>query len=140
MLGNVAGQYTNSGCMVFHYGEATFENCTFSSNRNHGFKNDGKGGAITSVHCELRISTSIFDNNEAYYGKDIFLNNDLLTYLSIFKHSTTLKSNDKNFKQKVFEDNIFWTADPQDVIISETLYASGTIFLYFQSEYRTHYA
>ena len=129
---NVAGQYTNSGCMVFHYGEATFENCTFSNNRNPGFKNEGKGGAITSVHCELRISTSIFDNNEAYYGKDVFLNNDLLTYISTFKHSTILKSNDKNFKQKVFEDNIFWSAYPQDVMISETLYASSTIFLYFQ--------
>ena len=129
---NVAGKSSNGGCLVFYYGEATFENCTFSKNRNPGFKNEGKGGAITSVQCELRISTSLFDNNEAYLGKDIFLNNDLLTYISTFNHSLSLKSNDKNFKQKAYEDNIFWTAYPQDVMISETLYASGTIFLYFQ--------
>ena len=129
---NVAGQYTYSGCMVFHYGEATFKNCTLSNNRNPGFKNERKGGAITSVQCELRISTSMFDNNEAYLGKDIFLNNDLLTYISTFNHSLSLKSNDQNIKQKAYEDNILWTAYPQDVMISETLYASGTIFLYFQ--------
>ena len=122
---NIGGQYDNSGCLLFHYGEVTFENCTFRKNRNPGFQGRGIGGAITSNHCELRISTSIFDENEAYQGKDIFLQNDLLTYFSTFEHSTTLKSNDKEFKQKAFKENILYTDWERDVIISETLYASG---------------
>ena len=124
---NIGGQYDNSGCLLFHYGEVTFENCTLRKNRTPGFQGKGIGGAITSNHCELRISTSIFDENEAYPGKDIFLQNDLLTYLSTFEHSTTLKSNDKDFKQRAFKDNILYTNRQRDVIISETLYASGMI-------------
>ena len=122
---NMAGDSDNSGILVFYNGEASFENCTMIINRNPGYKGWGRGGAILSEQCKLRISTSIFDHNEANYGKDIFLNNDLLTYLSLFKHSTILESNDTNFKQKAFQENILASSHYDDVMISESQYASG---------------
>ena len=61
----VAGKYTTSGCLVVSSAEVAFENCTFRKNSNNGFSYSGEGGGITSVQCGLRISTSIFDNNEA---------------------------------------------------------------------------
>ena len=122
---NVFGYHSYGGCLTFTYGKANLENCTLSRNIN---KNEGKGGAIHSEKCKLRISTSIFDDNEAVSGKDIFLNNDLLTYLSVFKHSQTYKSNDENFKDEVFQENIFSSDDPNNVTVSESQYASGKSF------------
>ena len=121
---NMAGTYSNSGCLVFTYGEASFENSTMARNINPGFCRGGNRGAIRSEQCELRISTCIFDSNEAYHGKDIFLQNDLFTYLSVFKHSQTYISNDTNFKEEVFNENIF-CCNPDKVKINETQYASG---------------
>ena len=123
--GNVAGQLSEGGCLVFAYGKISLENCTLSNNINQANFGSGRGGAIKSDECELRISTSIFDSNEAVRGKDIFLNNDLLTYLTIFKYSVTYRSNDENFKDKVFQDNIFFSNHPNDVIVSESQYASS---------------
>ena len=122
---NIAGDVARFGCLVFTYGKASLENCTLSNNINPGYMDSGKGGAITSVQCELRISTSLFDNNEAGLGKDIFLENDVLTYVTSFKHSLTYMSNDENFKDMVFQDNIFFSNHPSDITISESLYASG---------------
>ena len=122
---NVAGDSHNSGILLFFKGEASFENCTMMINRNPGYKGWGRGGAILCEKCKLRISTSIFDDNEANHGKDIFLSNDLLTYLSLFKHSTILESNDTNFKQKAFQENILASSHYDDVMISESQYASG---------------
>ena len=126
---NVARQSSNGGCLVFYHVQVAFEKCAFNTNRNSDFRGEGKGGAITSFHCELRISLSTFNNYEAYYGKDIFLSNNLLTYLSTFNHSISLNSNDQNFKQKAFKKNILSTDLRRDVMIRETLYASGTISL-----------
>ena len=83
---------------------------------------------FTVEQQEFRISTSVFDNNEVVVnGKDIYLdiNNKLLTYLSSFKHSQSYNSTEKDFKQKVFEDNIFGSDNPEDVSIVESQYASG---------------
>ena len=91
--------------------------------RNHG---SALGGAIRSGRQKLRISASVFDGNTASLrGKDIFLENNLLTYLPSFKHSSTYKSNEENFKQKVFRDKIFASSHPDDVTITESQYASG---------------
>ena len=59
---------TDSSCVVLLHSEASFENCTFNGNMN-----SSRGGAIVSRMGELRISTSVFDNNGALQGKDIFL-------------------------------------------------------------------
>ena len=127
---NIAGKLGQPGCLVFTHGKASLENCTFSSNINPGYYCSSSGGAITSTQCELRISSSLFDSNEADRGKDIFLENDLLTYMTSFKHSLTYKSNDRNFTDKVFQDNIFFSNNPNDVTVSETQYASGKDFLH----------
>ena len=125
--GNLGGLSTSdSSCLFLRDSVASFENCTFERNINIVY--NGEGGAITSSQCELRISTSIFEENEAIRGKDIFLENDLFTYLSIFKHSRTYNSTEDNFKQKVFEDNIFYSDNPADITITELQYASGKNF------------
>ena len=129
--GNVGGRSSSdSSCLFLSNSEASFENCTFERNINNG-EYEGEGGAITSKQCQLRISMSIFDGNEAYLGKDIFLENDMLTYLSLFKHSTTLESNDTNFKQKAFQENILGSDHPDEVMINESQYASGKNLLQF---------
>ena len=122
---NVVGRMAYGGCLVFTLGKASLENCTLSRNKNPGYLGSGRGGAITSDRCELRISACIFTDNEAGVGKDIFLNNDMLTYLTSFKHSVTYYSNDENFTDKVFKENIIFSKHPDDVNIIESQYASG---------------
>ena len=69
--GNVGGCSTSdSSCLFLSNSEVSFENCTFERNINNG-EHDNEGGAITSKQCQLRISMSIFDGNEAHLGKNI---------------------------------------------------------------------
>ena len=120
---NSVGTFTAAGCLLLHNGDSSFENCSFKNN----YGELDNGGAIRVEQQELRISTSVFENNEVEggRGKDIFLDNNILTYLSSFKHSQTYNSTEENFKQKVFKDNIFGSDNPDDVTITESQYASG---------------
>ena len=119
---NSVGKWSSDGCVSLYYGDSSFENCTFTNN--YGGID---GGAIYSAQNDLRISTSVFEHNEVHdgRGKDIFLDSNLLTYLSSFKHSHTYNSTEENFKQKVFNDNIFASDYPDDIMINESQYASG---------------
>ena len=122
---NKVAELGDGGCLVLTNGRASLENCTLSGNIHFGFFDKGRGGAITSSQCELRISACIFDSNKAGLGKDIFLDNDLLIYQSSFKHAVTYRSNDENFKHNVFQENIFFSSHPNDITVTESQYASG---------------
>ena len=124
--GNINIEFSDRSCLTLSDSQASVENCTFKRNMNNS-----QVGAITSKHCEFRISMSIFDSNEALNGTDIFLENGLLIYSSIFKHSMTLKSSDRNFKQKAFGGNILRSDYSNNVTITESQYASGRKLLHF---------
>ena len=119
----------NLGVFYIYGSVASFEHCTFNRNGN----NATIGGTMSTENCRLRLSTTIFDNNLGYGGQDMDFDPgvEMLTYLTLFKHSQTLKSNDKNFKQKGFEENLF-CCDPADVTINESQYASGKISFQFR--------
>ena len=123
------GNRANEGaCISMIIAEAYFTNCTIENNVANSF-----GGAVTMQKAKLRIASTLFLNNSAPNGKDIFLMNDLirptsseiLTYQSIFKHDNiTVRTTDTHFQQEALETNIIQDNGIEFAVI-ETPYASG---------------